>query len=201
MQTSVHKPKHLPLEKELLGRIAMGDQKAFTSLFTFYQAMVYDFSLRLTRSKSQAQEIVQQIFLKVWLNRENLSAIENFGAYLNRATRNESYSVLRKLSSKMLTEISLTEEGISCESDSAHRLLYNESKAILNEAISKLPPQRKLVYQLCHEQGLKYDEVAAELHISSGTVHKHMKLALKSIREHFKHMDAVVLTILLFNNW
>jgi RNA polymerase sigma-70 factor (family 1) len=193
----IDKPYSLLLEKELLKQICLGDQNAFTQLFNQHQTMVYDYSLRLTRSKSSAQEIVQKIFIRIWINRATLDQIENFGAYLNRATRNESYSVLRALAAKTLREVELTEQGITCGSDSAHRILYHESAEILKSAVDHLPPQRKLVYQLCHEQGFKYEEVAARLNISTGTVHKHMKLALKTIRENFSRMDAIVLTLLL----
>lgn len=197
----VNKPYNSLLERELLERIALGDQLAFTALFTYHQTMVYDYSMRLTRSKIQAQEIVQKVFIKIWLNRVSLAAVENFGAYLNRATRNESYSALRVIAAKTLREVELTELGITCGSDASHRVLYNESAQILRSAVDNLPPQRKLVYQLCHEQGLKYDEVAAQLNISSGTVHKHMKLALKTIRENFSQADAIMVAILLLRKY
>lgn len=195
----VNKPYNSLLERELLEKIASGDQLAFTALFTHHQTMVYDYSLRLTRSKTQAQEIVQKIFIKIWVNRATLTAIENFAAYLNRATRNESYSALRIIAAKTLREVELTELGITCGSDASHRVLYNESALILKSAVDNLPPQRKLVYQLCHEQGLKYDEVADQLKISSGTVHKHMKMALKTIRENFSQADAILVAIILLN--
>jgi RNA polymerase sigma-70 factor (family 1) len=195
----VNMPYNLLLEKELLEKVATGDQLAFTALFKHHQVMVYDYSLRLTRSVSQAEEIVQKVFIRIWLNRSTLPAIENFGAYLNRATRNESYSALRVIAAKTIREVELTDMGIRCDSDASHRVIYNQSALILQSAVDSLPPQRKLVYQLCHEQGLKYDDVAAQLHISPGTVHKHMKLALKTIRENFSQMDAIIVAILLLN--
>lgn len=191
------KPPVQPSEKELLGRIALGDQQAFSELFESYQALVYDYSLRLTRSGTQAQEIVQDIFIKIWLNRANILGIENFGAYLNRATRNQSYSALRKIAAQAIKEMELTDQEIPVASDTEHQVLYNESLKILKSAVETLPPQRKLVYEMCHEQGLKYDEVAQRLNISSGTVHKHMKLALKTIRSHFADMGLWWLVLLL----
>lgn len=193
----VDKSFDLLVNKELLAKIASGDEKAFETLFKQYQTMVYDFSLRLTRSRDHAEEIVQKIFIKIWISRASLDKIENFGAYLNRSTRNESYSVLRTIAAKNLREVELTDQEILSSSDSSARLSYQESSAMLKAAVDNLPPQRKLVYQLCHEQGMKYEEVASRLQLSPGTVQKHMKLALKSIRENFKQMDAVLLVILL----
>lgn len=181
------------LEKQLLISIASGDQKAFATLFETYQTMIYDYSLRLTRSKTQAEEIVQKIFMKIWINREGLNRIENFGAYLNRATRNESYTVLRAIAAQAICAIEPAHESFAGDDNTENRVLYNESAGMLKAAVDSLPPQRKLVYELCHEQGMKYEEVARQLNISSGTVHKHMKLALKTIREHFGHISMLLL--------
>lgn len=185
------------LESELLVQVATGDQKAFAELFERYQALVYDFSSRLTRSKIQAEEIVQNVFIRIWLKRAHLVNIENFGAYLNRATRNHSYTALKKIAAQTLREVELTGQVITGGTDAEHLLLYNDSAKILKTAVDSLPPQRKLVYELCHEQGLKYEEAAAKLNISPGTVHTHMKLALKAIREHFKYMDALLIVLML----
>lgn len=185
------------LESELLVQIAAGDHKAFAELFERYQTLVYDFSSRLTRSKIQAEEIVQNVFIRIWLKRTHLVNIENFGAYLNRATRNHSYTALKKIAAQTLREVELTGQVITGGNDAEHLLLYNDSAKILRSAVNALPPQRKLVYELCHEQGLKYEEAAAKLNISPGTVHTHMKLALKAIREHFKYMDALVIVLML----
>lgn len=186
------------LERQLLNKVKSGDQKAFTELFEHYQTMVYDYSIRLTRSKIHAEEIVQNIFLKIWMNRGNLEAIENFGAYLNRATRNECFTALKKIAAAVGRQEELTEQVIAKGVNTDHRLLYNESAKMLRTAVNTLPPQRKLVYELCHEQGLKYDEVAEKLNISSGTVHTHMKLALKTIRMYFSRMEALILFLILF---
>lgn len=185
------------LESELLIKVSTGDQKAFTELFERHQTLVYDFSIRLTRSKIQAEEIVQNVFIRIWVNRTNLVNIENFGAYLNRATRNHSYTVLKKLAAQANREVELTVQVIGGGANAEHLTLYNDSAKILKTVVDTLPPQRKLVYELCHEKGLKYDEVAVKLNISSGTVHTHMKLALKTIRAHFKQMDAMLIIFLL----
>lgn len=172
-------------ESKLLSEIAQGDHRAFCSLFDHYEQYVYGFGRKLTRSNDQAEEIVQDVFLKIWVGREKLVGIENFDAYLNRLVRNQSYSVLRQNLShaKGIEKISSTqsEKDDSLES----KIDYKETVKILNDAIVSLPEQQKRVYELCHQQGLKYEEAAEEMNISSATVHYHMKLALKAIREHF----------------
>ena len=184
-------------ETELLYQVSTGNREAFTELFEHYQTLVYDYSIHLTRSKSQAEEIVQDVFIKVWINREEILKIENFGAYINRSARNQSYTALRKIAAAALRLVELNDTTIPDVANSEHLLLFNESTKMLKDVVNTLPPQRKLVYELCHEKGLKYEEVAMKLNISSGTVHKHMKLALKTIRAHFLRLDAMI-ALLIF---
>lgn len=183
-------------EKALLCKVAQGDQNAFTILFDHHHAMVYDFAFKLTRSKTQAEEIVQQIFMKVWMGRATVMDIDNFAAYLNRAARNQSYSALRSIAAESFRAESLKLVMPTEELTTENYILYKETSLVLRSIIERLPPQRKLVYELCHEEGLKYDEVAAKLNISSGTVHKHMKLALKTIRDHFAEMTILLIILL-----
>jgi len=173
-------------ESELLSRIAGGDQRAFTELFDFYEAYVYDYGRKLTRSTDEAAEIVQDVFLKIWLNREKLSEVENFGAYLNRVVRNHSLNVIRKLANEAKGSLSLKAVAKESDDSTAELLDYNESNRILNQAIEDLPAQQRMVYTLCHVQGMKYEEAAAQMNISSRTVQTHMGQALKHIRAHFK---------------
>lgn len=179
--------KNLVNEAEILGKIAQGDHLAFCILFDHYHQYVFGFGRKLTRSNNQAEEIVQDIFLKIWEGRGRLTGLDNFEAYLTRLVKNQAFSVLRRntVRTKAAVEIALTatEQDYSMESE----MEYNETVKILNEAILSLPQQQRKVYELCHQQGLKYDEVAAQMNISPDTVHYHMKLALKAIREHFRN--------------
>ena len=180
-------------EKELLGQIARGDQRAFAIIFTHYSKIIYPFALKLTRSDDLAEEILQEVFLKIWINRGNLVKVENFGAYLNRITRNHSYNVMRRIAHEALisSEISkqMTEEVNNTEND----IIYRDLQQTLNNAINHLTPQQKLIYTLCYHDGLKYNEVARRLNISSSTVHTHMKLALKLIRKYLIQISSLLL--------
>lgn len=178
--------KNLLNETALLARIAGGDEHAFREVFDHYQLFVFTFAQKITRSDADAEEIVQDIFLKVWFNRNQLLTIENFGAYLNRLVRNHAFNLLRHeaVVSRVKTEMVLN----SSDNDQGTQqtLDYKATKELLDDVVSRLPQQQRSVYTLCHSEGMKYDEVAAQLNISPDTVHYHMKLALATIREHFK---------------
>jgi RNA polymerase sigma-70 factor (family 1) len=173
-------------EKTLVLKISGGDKHAFTTLFNFYERFVYAYGKKITRSDELAAEIVQDIFLKIWLAREKMAMVENFGAYLNRLVRNHSLNVLRELAQQSKYQYTLKEKISEMDESTLQQIDYNETSRILNDAIAQLPAQQHLVYKLCHLEGLKYNEVAERLNISSETVRAHMKQALKRIREHFK---------------
>lgn len=191
------KPNSALYDNDLIAKIADGDQYAFTALFEQYQSMVYGYALRITRSKEYAEEIVQNIFMTIWLKRAQLQEIENLGAYLNRATRNQCYSALRKISAERLVELDQSHLDLNDGSNAEDLVLYNESFQLLQHAVASLPQQRRQVYELCHGQGLKYEEVAQQLNISPGTVHSHMKLALKTIRTHLQALHTAIFLFLI----
>jgi RNA polymerase sigma-70 factor (family 1) len=178
--------KNLLNEAALLAKIAGGDERAFREVFDHYQRYVFTFAQKITRSNADAEEIVQDIFLKIWFGRNQLPTVENFGAYLNRLVRNHAFNLLRHeaVVSKVKAEIELNSSDNDLGTQQA--LDYKETKEILDAVVSRLPDQQRKIYSLCHFEGLKYDEVAAQLNISPDTVHYHMKLALSTIREHFK---------------
>jgi RNA polymerase sigma-70 factor (ECF subfamily) len=190
--------KSLPEEQQLLAKIAEGDQHAFCIIFDYYRKYVYSFSLKLSRSEEMSEEIVQDVFLKVWFNRTKLSKIESFGAFITSLVRNHAFNLLRQQAQarKIKQEIRLT---ISDKDfDTQNMLDYRETVRVLDEALSHLPEQQRMVYTLCHKEGLKYDEAAEKMNISSATVHYHMKLALSSIREHFAKSSVVYPVLLLW---
>src|SRR5678810_238059 len=84
-------------EKELLALIAKGDEIAFSKLFLQFKDRIYSIAFKLTKSTIAAEEIVQEVFLKIWLKRANLTDIENFSAYLFIITRNDVYKSLKQI--------------------------------------------------------------------------------------------------------
>lgn len=173
-------------ESELLAMVADGDQHAFTRLFNHYQKDVFVLSKRLTHSEDQALEVVQDIFIKIWLGREKLRQVDNFGGYLNRVVRNHSFDVLKQLARESASQLSFQQHATEIEDSTIRELDYKDALNLLNEALEGLAPQQKLVYKLCHQEGMKYEEAAQQLNISTETVRAHMKQALKKIREHFR---------------
>ncbi len=171
-------------ESEILAKIAEGDASAFCDLFDHYERYVFSFGCKLMRSKEIAEEIVQDIFIKIWEGRRRLREIDNFGGYLNILVRNYSFNLLRQLAHKQKTGAEIILSFSDEDNHTQHTIDYRETVRILEEVLDHLPEQQKTVYSLCHLEGLKYEEAAAKMNISVATVHYHMKLALKNIRNH-----------------
>lgn len=172
--------------KVALDQIAAGDEFAFAQLFDFYRDKVFAIALKLTGVRSAAEDVVQEVFLKIWLNREKLTEVTYFKAYLNTITTNHVYNMLRKVGNEycFLTEM-LSKEQVNT-SDTLTLSAFHELQDIVHRAIAQLPMQQKKVYLLSREEGLKYAEIADKLHIAPSTVKSHMIEALRNLKTQLK---------------
>ncbi|MEC5143264.1 RNA polymerase sigma factor [Chitinophaga sp. 180180018-2] len=169
-------------ERELLLRIADGDENAFRVLYDQYRKKIYSLGMFLTKSDILAQEMVQDVFMKIWEKRSQLQDIVYFNAWLRTIARNIALNYFRTLAMEKLgmTRLLACPQGDNrfTESDAADR----EYAQLMQAAINQLPPQQQKVYVLHRQQGLSHEIIARELGISLFTSKKYMKLALHSIR-------------------
>ncbi|MCD0488576.1 RNA polymerase sigma-70 factor [Pedobacter sp. MC2016-14] len=185
-------------EKVLLHRMSAGDTNAFSTIYKLNSPKVYYYALKIAKNDTLAQEIVQDVFIKIWGLGEQLNSIENFQGYLRIVTRNYTLKVLRRIAIEFQASKMTTHNYQEGHNDTEEYVIFKDSERILNEAVEKLPAQQKLVYQLCHQEGLKYEEVAERLNLSKLTVKTHMQLALRFLRNYVSnHTDIAVLIILL----
>lgn len=169
-------------EKELLQRTSAGDEFAFRELMATYQPLLLSFVYQLTRSQSTAEEIVQDVFLKIWMNRESLAHVQKFKSYLFIVCRNYALDQLRKIirERKLVSQWENENNTTAFESPAAS----DETNALftmLDEAVAQLPPQQQKVYLLSRRQGLTHAQIAKETGLSVLTVKKYMKLAIAAI--------------------
>lgn len=172
-------------EKTVLFKVADGDVNAFRQLFEAYKNKVYSYAVHYTDSQAEAEEIVQEVFLKVWLHKETLPFLERFEAWVFTITRNQSFNSLRRIARHASFTGAIAEAGESGES-ADKSLLYKEQEQLLQSAIRNLPPQQQLVYKLHNEQHLSALEIARRLNISHSTVKNHLSLATRAIRSFLK---------------
>ncbi|MEJ8818708.1 RNA polymerase sigma factor [Lacibacter sp. H407] len=185
-------------EIELMERLKRGDQQAFLTLYDRYHPLVYNWVLKLVKVPELAEDIVQEVFIKIWQIKERLNPEQSFPAFLYKISRNQAFALLKKIASdETLRSKVMTELGSNAES-AENRLLWQQYEKLLNHAVEQLPVQRKKVFKLCRQEGMSYEEVATELGISRNTVKEHMVMAMKNIREYFsQHGDMSLLFLFL----
>jgi RNA polymerase sigma-70 factor (family 1) len=186
-------------EKGLLALVAKGDETAFHTLFTLYRHKVYHSALRLLQSASHAEDVLQEVFMKLWVSREKLPEINCFSAYLATITRNHIYNALRKLANEeLLLEKLLSPPPADRPDAPIENLSLKELQDTLQKVVATLTPQQKKVFELSRIEGLKHDEIATRLNISRETVKKHVSDALRIVRgQLLRHKQIPQLSLLL----
>ncbi|WP_081147390.1 RNA polymerase sigma factor [Niastella vici] len=184
-------------EKELLLQVARGSEQAFRQLFMCYHQWIISHIFRLTGSMAQAEEVAQDVFLRLWQNREVLAGIQRFKPYLFVLSRNHAVNVLKK---------TIKERMRRQEWEQEHDLnpLNNEEDPIvtrytlLDEAIDQLPAQQRKVYLLSRYEQLTYTEIGERMNISRETVKKYIQIAIASITAFIKKKMAELKLLLIF---
>ncbi len=187
-------------EKELLSLIAKGDKTAFTTLFENYAGNIYTIAVKFTGSSHLAEETVQEVFLKIWLKREQLEGIRDFKAYLFIVARNYLYRTMRENALKYKKKMSLAATVPLANNNVDARVLGKECDGLLQRAIEQLPGQQKKVYYLVKEIGLKRDDAAQLLHIQPETIKYHLSEAMKNLRTYcLPYFEILLIVMLVFS--
>ncbi len=188
MQTNVKQE-----EENLLKEVAMGNEAAFAAIYNIWQGPLSAFILKVTQSGEMAAEVVQDVFLKIWMSRETLTGIQNFKAYLFVMSRNHALNALKKA----MRQIQQLDEFAKLDSN------FNEASevkieiySLLDEAIDKLTPRQKEIYLMHRQQRLTYVQIADALGIGRESVKTHLQLAVKSISKYLNERSIILLLLL-----
>ena len=169
--------------KYLQSRIAcFGDQTAYKELFTSLYSSLLHFAKSIVKSKEAAEEIVSDVFIKIWERRRELEKIENLKVYLYVATRNTALNYLSQHKKAIINPLDeFHTEFTSIYFDPEQLMITADMLALIRRSIDQLPPKCKIIFKLVKEDGLKYREVAEILNISIKTVENQLAIALQKI--------------------
>jgi RNA polymerase sigma-70 factor (family 1) len=171
-------------ERCLLHLIAEGDKPSFTVMYDRYWKKIYATALHYLKASEWAQDLVQDIFLKIWTKRAALKEVDDFEAFLFIVARNELVSALRKkIQAAPLPE---QNETMATTELPDNALCLKQTEQLIADAIAQLPPQQKLVYLLTRQRGLSHEAIARQLGLNTRTVNNHASRALFSIRQYLK---------------
>lgn len=184
-------------EKTLVTELQQGSQAAFEQLFSTYNEKAYFFAFRFLQSQAESEEVVQDAFVKVWLNREQLKPELSFNSYLFTIVKHIIFNKNRKKVHENAYIQHLVHHADKSKNITEHEVVYADLKKKAEKAIEQLPPQQKRVFLMSREQKLSHKEIAAELNLSVKTVEAHIRLALKALHQALDKFLIPVL-ILLF---
>lgn len=187
---------------ELIGRLKHHDKEAFNLLFYMYAEKIFKFSLTFFNAEAEAEEIVQEVFLKIWLKRKTISNPSTFNAYIYTIAKNLIFNNLKKNIYKKKYESYLYSNHQAHQNDTENEVLYEETKQRIEKALDQLPKKRREVFLLSRQEGFKNKEIAEKLNISIKTVESHMSLSLKYLREVLRiHGNKInILAFLIFSS-
>ncbi|PWJ53896.1 RNA polymerase sigma-70 factor (ECF subfamily) [Dyadobacter jejuensis] len=169
-------------EQQILRLVGEGDEKAFSTLFYHYHPVLYRFVLPILKSPDLAGDACQEIFIKIWLDRDKLSEIHSFRSYLLTVGKNHSLNLLKKFLSeeKTLSNFLLNYNEVNHEPE--ERLQFEEYNQFIQQVLQVLSPQSREVFRLCRQKGLSYDEAAGIMGISRNVIKKHMVKSMRTFR-------------------
>lgn len=186
-------------DKELFLQVAAGNQGAFKQLTESYWNKLYTIAFTFLKSPESARDLVQDVFLKVWLKRHDLEGVDKPAAWLFILTRNEVINMLKK--KRLVTRDLFATGDVPEEGRGADSLTHtNELRKMIQQGLELLPPQQKLIFILSKEQELSHEEICRQLNLARSTVKNSLVKTLAFLRNYLQqHTDIPVSTgILLF---
>ena len=180
----------LPDEARLIELIAQGSEYAFTKLYDHYRPLIYSVAFRMLKSRDLSEEILQDVFVKVWIKRNELPKIQHFRGYIFFMARNLVFDRMKKQSYEAGALAAAGNNGAASGAvdgvGADNRLLQQEYQLLLDKAIDQLTEQQAQIYRLAKIEGLSHEEIAGQLHIKRSTVKRHVADALREIRHYLK---------------
>jgi len=189
------------INPDLVAKIKAGDTRAFEQLYHEYSPRLYVNILKMVKDELTAEELIQELFTKIWQKREGLDGAADFLPYLYRVAQNLVYDFFRKLQRdrKMMEHFKSVAMENYDHIESA--LNYKESEQLLQKAMEQLTPQQRAVYLFCKIQGDTYKQAAEKMGISTHTVKEYLGKANNAVKKYLMsnlHVTFALLLILAF---
>ena len=184
-------------DPDILKDIAAGSSKAFRALYSQWEPTLSSFIFQVTRSKVITAEIVQDVFLKIWMTRESLVEVKDFKAYLFVISKNRAINAWKKSLAdlermkKYASEVPFNEQPVEDDDAQLHF-------SLIDEAIDQLSPRQKEIFLLHRHERYSYREIAEQLGIGKESVKTHLSLAIKSIKNHIETKITLIILLIDF---
>lgn len=184
-------------DTELAILLIHDDEAAFSELYVRYKDKLYYFCLHLLKSKEEANDIVQEIFIRIWESRSFINPDLSFSSFLYTMARNRIMNYFRDMDIDIKVKEMIASQKITTEETAESQIIYTEYQEILRTAIEQLPTQRQRIFNMSRIENMSHKEIAAELNISVNTVQEHISEALKFIKIYFNKNADLTMSLLL----
>ncbi len=170
-------------DSDLVERMRDGDKEAFEAIFDRYYDLLHTFAKQILKDSFAAEDIIQNVFIKVWIRKERINSKLSLRSYLLVATRNELFDYMRLRYNLLRSDIN---DGLldvaDTDPDAGEYLLHRERAGFIDAAMRSMPDKRREIFSMRYDRNMTNAEIARALNLSIRTVEKHVDLAIKQIR-------------------
>ena len=174
--------------EEIIRRLKKDDKSAVDLLFGYYYPRLYHFSRLILKIETDIDDILQEVFVKIWLNRQRIGKAETFNAWIFTITKNEVLNLIREKLRDQTFRDELFLRAVAEEYHAPIPVEFDEIKAGIDKIVAALPEKRQQVFILSRTEGFSNKEIALQLNISEKTVEDHITHAIKQIKLSLKEM-------------
>lgn len=191
----------LPTHHQHIRQLRQGDQESFKVLYDRYIDQLHAFVFRFTKSSSLSDDVVQDVFIKIWEKREQLDPEKSFRAYLYKIAKNQVLNLFARYATELDIQKEMRQCALHFANTTEDTLNFIETAKVIQEGISQLPPQQKRIFELCKNEGLTYEQAATELNLSASTINTQMVNALRFLKNYVSTKGSAAAAVLsLFMN-
>jgi len=195
----LYRAEGMELENESIGTLlAQRDEAAFEQMFKTHFKRLHAYAFTILRDEIQAEEMVQQVFFKLWERNDNLSLTGSISSYLYRAVHNESLNYIKHQKVRSNHQLNVAYSMKNEVEHPAKKIMASELEKKIHSALNELPEQCRTIFQMSRFDELKYREIADKLGISIKTVESQMSKALRLLR--VKLVDFLIFILLFIHN-
>lgn len=194
-----HNLKHFEniSDSELARKIKSGEKNAYQELFERYAPRIYQFSLSYLKNKSDSEELVQDVFLKIWEKRETLDQSKNIKAFIFKIAVNTIYDFIRRKNIESAYKEFAGSNFESQHDSTWHQVIFDEMVDNLDVLVGQMPQERQKIFRLSREDGLTNEEIALKLNLSIRTVENQLYRAISFLKKHFR-TDSLLTMLFLY---
>lgn len=178
-------------DSDLARKIKNGEKNAYQELFERYAPRIYQFSLTYLKNQADAEELVQDVFLKIWEKRDTLDQSKNIKSFIFKIAVNTIYDFIRHKNIENAFSDFVRSNSEAGSNSTWHSVIFDEMQENLQKLLSQLPEQQKKIFQLSKEEGLSNEEIAAKLNLSKRTVENHLYRAVSFLKENFRNESLI----------